>query len=442
MGVQLMKRLALILLSVLLLAFNLTAQTANNIRAWRFLPPTCDPRTGNVVYLTTGNSGFYSCTNWNVWRRADTSRLFNIEAFGATPNDISDDTAAIQATINAAATATGTVLVPYGTYRHTGLTIPNGAGIAIVGTGWSAAGPAGSVLFNTDLTTRSIEINWNPAANNAVTIADLCIDSDATAEVATSMGIWATNCPQLVIERCKVSDHGGYGIYLFECAGATVKDCYVTGHGRSGVVVSMNGDNVRLSGIKSYNNARGTSNNHCNIILTADAAANENRNITVENCDLRDAGRGSWGVPPVNAFGLMASYCAGLHVRDVFASNSLAENIVVSTTVRGALLENIFSRDGSVNIATVTNAVLKNVIMERLTVASALFGTGSYVTVENVLLLGGATDALNYGVAFAALGTPNSGTMVYCNDCTIASPCAAGGTGALAKRLNAVWVCN
>lgn len=46
------------------------------------------------------------------------------------------------------------------------------------------------------------------------------------------------------------------------------------------------------------------------------------------------------------------------------------------------------------------------------------------------------------GVAFAALGTPANGTITYCTDCTIANPCAAAGTGAFAKRLNGVWVCN
>ena len=46
------------------------------------------------------------------------------------------------------------------------------------------------------------------------------------------------------------------------------------------------------------------------------------------------------------------------------------------------------------------------------------------------------------GVAFAALGAPANGTLIYCSDCTIASPCAAAGTGSIAKRLNGVWVCN
>ena len=42
----------------------------------------------------------------------------------------------------------------------------------------------------------------------------------------------------------------------------------------------------------------------------------------------------------------------------------------------------------------------------------------------------------------ASLGTVVNGQLKYCSDCTIASPCAGGGTGAIAKGLNSQWVCN
>jgi hypothetical protein len=45
-------------------------------------------------------------------------------------------------------------------------------------------------------------------------------------------------------------------------------------------------------------------------------------------------------------------------------------------------------------------------------------------------------------LGFSSLGAPPNGTFTFCPDCTIANPCAGGGTGALAKRLNGVWVCN
>ena len=46
------------------------------------------------------------------------------------------------------------------------------------------------------------------------------------------------------------------------------------------------------------------------------------------------------------------------------------------------------------------------------------------------------------GLSFAALPAASNGTLIYCADCAVTNPCAAGGTGAIAKRLNGRWVCN
>ncbi len=45
-------------------------------------------------------------------------------------------------------------------------------------------------------------------------------------------------------------------------------------------------------------------------------------------------------------------------------------------------------------------------------------------------------------INFANLVPLRPGSMIYCSDCTIANPCAGGGNGAIAKRLNGAWVCN
>jgi hypothetical protein len=63
-------------------------------------------------------------------------------------------------------------------------------------------------------------------------------------------------------------------------------------------------------------------------------------------------------------------------------------------------------------------------------------------------ICGTASQTLNmaaysgFPTLFVNLGTPANGTFLYCSDCKIANPCAGGGTGALAKRLNGIWVCN
>lgn len=69
-----------------------------------------------------------------------------------------------------------------------------------------------------------------------------------------------------------------------------------------------------------------------------------------------------------------------------------------------------------------------------VTPASAVNGGGAVI---QPLLFQNAGSVL-----FAALGALTNGTLVFCSDCTIANPCASGGTGGFAKRLNGVWVCN
>lgn len=64
--------------------------------------------------------------------------------------------------------------------------------------------------------------------------------------------------------------------------------------------------------------------------------------------------------------------------------------------------------------------------------------TTSVVTPGRVQSGGSIWDA----VLFANLGTPSNGTFLYCSDCTKATPCASGGNGALAKRLNGAWDCD
>jgi hypothetical protein len=65
-------------------------------------------------------------------------------------------------------------------------------------------------------------------------------------------------------------------------------------------------------------------------------------------------------------------------------------------------------------------------------------GSGSQIGLN---MLGGV-PSFNPGIVFSSLGTPANGTFYYCSDCKIANPCASGGTGAFAKRINGSWVCN
>lgn len=75
-------------------------------------------------------------------------------------------------------------------------------------------------------------------------------------------------------------------------------------------------------------------------------------------------------------------------------------------------------------------------------------GSVAYASIETLNTVAGQAQGIIIQRADGApqtqanLGAATNGCIIYCSDCTIASPCAAGGTGAIAKRLNGVWVCN
>ena len=67
---------------------------------------------------------------------------------------------------------------------------------------------------------------------------------------------------------------------------------------------------------------------------------------------------------------------------------------------------------------------------------STFLGVG-HAAVKTNYFAGGA------GIPFAKLpaGDVYNGATTYCSDCTVTTPCASGGTGAMATRLNGAWSC-
>lgn len=96
--------------------------------------------------------------------------------------------------------------------------------------------------------------------------------------------------------------------------------------------------------------------------------------------------------------------------------------------------------------SAVVNAVMISGVLTKVTAGSEVgdivFSPMSGGNITDRFTIKGDGSLVLSGITFANLGTPENGRMAYCSDCKIANPCAGGGTGALAKRLNGVWVCN
>jgi hypothetical protein len=128
--------------------------------------------------------------------------------------------------------------------------------------------------------------------------------------------------------------------------------------------------------------------------------------------------------------------------------NNAAVNFVddfrnISTTAAGAGSYITEVQVNSVDLWTVSSTAMQTPgTIDLGPVASG------YPAITRSAAVGGESQGIIIGNAngnpyyFAALGAATNGSMVYCANCTIANPCATGGTGAIAKRLNGVWVCN
>lgn len=99
-------------------------------------------------------------------------------AYGATGNGTIDDTAALQAAVNAAATARCTLYIPAGTYLVSApIVIPSGEGLSIVGSGWGTR-------FKLKATSNSFIFQMT-GADTRITMRDLTIDGNALEQGTT-----------------------------------------------------------------------------------------------------------------------------------------------------------------------------------------------------------------------------------------------------------------
>jgi hypothetical protein len=119
--------------------------------------------------------------------------------------------------------------------------------------------------------------------------------------------------------------------------------------------------------------------------------------------------------------------------------SNLASNTGIQVTQSAGTMQRVIVQDNSVNNLSLGYAWNSPTL-------SKFFGnTSTNVTTH---LSSATAPGANFklddsgGLIFTQLGSFQNGSRAYCSDCTIANPCAGSGTGAIAKRLNGVWVCN
>lgn len=138
----------------------------------------------------------------------------SVKEFNAKGDDSTNDTAALQAAIDAVEAAGGRLFIPAGTYRHTGLTITKG--IVIEGEGWN------TILKNTSAVNHSISYATGGLASQGLKIGNLALDHTGGGSAVDGIHVDGVS-NHVVIERVFIKDAPRDGILM---QGGTTSEHY------------------------------------------------------------------------------------------------------------------------------------------------------------------------------------------------------------------------
>ena len=227
----------------------------------------------------------------------------NVKAYGAAGDGLNDDTAAIQAAIDALS-AGGTVFMPSGTYKITSpLTLASR--VPLIGAGQhatiiSCAGCGGATFSGSD---NLNDDSWY------IRMADMTIRGDYT---AVQMGVDLDHIVHLNLERVRIERFAGNGLNLYYIINSHLIDCCLRDNDLAGMYCDGLVNNLTMTG------GEVKANNGWGVHLTASDGANyTNVGHTYIGVDIENNCLGGVTADYVNALTLI-----GNHFEDNKSSNS------------------------------------------------------------------------------------------------------------------------
>lgn len=226
---------------------------------------TLQPESGNTILILNAKALVGRSHQSGVG-------IFDVRAFGATGDGVTDDSLPLRQAISAASVAGGGVVqIPNGTYLFTGpLVVPNDT--VIQGRNWATV-----TLKNSSTTDGLLIINpINSSGFGRSIIEGLTVTTAVAANTGAACDVSAGGYSYYHLRNCRFTGTHKYGVILDGAEISTVKDCIIDNAGSTSVT---NGGTANVWIVNGPQHRTSQSFGYSNVLL-------------IENCELGSAGTG------------------------------------------------------------------------------------------------------------------------------------------------------
>lgn len=306
--------------------------------------------------------------------------VFNVKDYGAKGDGTTDDTAAIQAALNAAYTAGGaTVFVPTGTFM-----IDPNPGLQIKSATTLRGAGAGTIIKLVNNCTHDDNMVKSESWSN-VTVEDLVIDGNRSNQAGsydhTQYGIYFGGVARGLIQNVRVQSTTGVGIHVYNSHDVSVVSCYSTDNHYHGYELEQ------VTACHVTNSSGNANSMHGVLVSPGEVGGTGSRGISVVGCTFDN--NGNYGIATNAANGDMSAF---LSVGNIFTNNTITNNAFYGVNFykqnSHIFNNNYVANNGYFGLYAFESA--NNSIQNNTFVANSKAGNGVY---DEIMLEGYSTDA-------------------------------------------------
>lgn len=350
----------------------------------------------NFTDLYAGNANFVQSGAGAV-TRTQTAKLkesVSVKDFGAVGDGVTDDTAAVQAFLNACQDKRG--YMPPGIYKITSaLTLQPQYSYNIEGATYDNSGVTGTVIYNAG-TGNAIYITNEPFTTNydsQIRFANLTVKGNAS----SLNGFYVQHC-MIFLENVWSINNGTNGMYLERGYSSSFRQAVFANNGQNGLQINRAANAIHFDHcIFNGNGTAGGGYAGCNI---SGAVADYNYGMAFSACDFTGNGNSS-----ASGYGCIVQYARGANFVGCYFENNKTYNMYGDSTTNNLNVIGCYFQDSNTSLVGIDGLAYLNNTHQYVINATGVTITGGMPSsrlrtyVYGNTYMGGATSSITAGAS-------------------------------------------